>query len=445
MSMAKKRDPNSVDEPEKIQAISKITLSGFKSICGPTPQEIKIAPLTVLAGANSSGKSSVMQPLLLLKQTIEASYDPGPLLLHGPHVRFTSTHQIFPIGIPETDFSIGLQEAGRAEITFRFRAASEHSLNLIEMVVRTMTGNLHLVEGLASAEIDARLEPSFNLWKRAFTPPDGPPIEFEVKRDRCFMTIVLKNEAAYLNTDLNPGSYFSELIREIFHLAGLRGNPERSYGVSSTSANMPGSFEPYVASVILDWQRRDDPKLEQLNAAIAQLGLSWKIEAKQIDASAVELKVGRLPKSKNGGHDLVNIADVGFGVSQALPVVVALLKAKPGQIVYIEQPEIHLHPKAQEAMAHLLAEAANRGVRVVVETHSATILLTLQTLIAGGKLKPEDAVFHWFARDEHGVTKITSVVPDESGAYGDWPEDFSSTQLSVDQKYIEAVEARLFP
>jgi len=71
--------------------ITRIAVEGFKSIA--KRQEIEIAPLTILAGANSSGKSSIMQPLLMLKQTLEATYDPGPLKIDGPNVAFTSSSQ----------------------------------------------------------------------------------------------------------------------------------------------------------------------------------------------------------------------------------------------------------------------------------------------------------------------------------------------------------------
>ena len=73
-------------------SIVRLTVAGFKSI--REEQSIELRPLTVLAGANSSGKSSIMQPFLLLKQTLEASYDPGPLLLNGPNVRFTKAEQL---------------------------------------------------------------------------------------------------------------------------------------------------------------------------------------------------------------------------------------------------------------------------------------------------------------------------------------------------------------
>jgi len=142
--------------------------------------------------------------------------------------------------------------------------------------------------------------------------------------------------------------------------------------------------------------------------------------------------------------DLVNIADVGFGVSQTLPVVVALRAAKPGQLVYIEQPEIHLHPRAQVAMARLLVDAANRGVHVVAETHSSLILLAVQTLVAEGVIEPEFVGLNWFLRGEKsGITRIKTAGLDEAGRFGDWPEDFDEVALEAENRYLSAAEARL--
>src|SRR5713101_6998877 len=90
--MARQNDHKN-DQPRLEESgITQLTVSGFKSI--NREQSIEIRPLTILAGANSSGKSSMMQPLLLLKQTLEATYDPGALLLNGPNVRFTSIEQL---------------------------------------------------------------------------------------------------------------------------------------------------------------------------------------------------------------------------------------------------------------------------------------------------------------------------------------------------------------
>lgn len=162
-----------------------------------------------------------------------------------------------------------------------------------------------------------------------------------------------------------------------------------------------------------------------------------------MNANEIEVRVGRLPTaSKTGKDDLVNIADVGLGVSQVLPIVVALIAAESGQIVYIEQPELHLHPKAQVAMAHLLADAAKRGVRVIAETHSSLILLTVQTLVAEGKLTPEEVGLHWFERDAKGATKVTLAEVDENGSYGEWPADFGDIELKAHGDYLDAVVDR---
>jgi hypothetical protein len=88
-----------------VNAISRIAVAGFKSI--DAEQHTDIAPLTLLAGANSAGKSSIMQPLLLWKQTLEAPFDPGSLLLNGPCVRFTSVDHCFALG--HTSFTASLE------------------------------------------------------------------------------------------------------------------------------------------------------------------------------------------------------------------------------------------------------------------------------------------------------------------------------------------------
>jgi predicted ATPase len=141
---------------------------------------------------------------------------------------------------------------------------------------------------------------------------------------------------------------------------------------------------------------------------------------------------------------LVNIADVGFGVSQTLPVLVALRAAQAGQMVYLEQPEIHLHPRAQRQLAHVLADAAKRGVIVIVETHSALLLRGIQTLVATrGGLLPSLVKLHWFERDaKTGATAVTSADLNERGAFGTWPEDFDEVSLAAEKDYLDAVEGR---
>jgi predicted ATPase len=134
---------------------------------------------------------------------------------------------------------------------------------------------------------------------------------------------------------------------------------------------------------------------------------------------------------------------VGFGVSHALPVLVALIAATDQNLVFIEEPEAHLHPNAQLEMASVLAEAAKRGVRVVVETHSSILLRGVQTLVARGKLSPDLVKLYWFTRNKQGFTKIHPAELDENGAFGDkWPEDFDDIELGAESALLDAVEAR---
>lgn len=441
-------------------AISAITVEGFKSIA--EAQTLEVRPLTILAGANSSGKSSMMQPLLLLKQTLEAQYDPGPLLLNGPNVKFTSAsqfissvslksdHRGFSVGLRLTDGdSVGIgysmsERAGRVILDYNEIVVGGHRL-----WISPKTPRQHY---LTLLQTDL---PFLNSVSASFKRSDIT--QFQLNNERCFfgMDLIggieqddqgnLENNFWLIQYLSPPAATISEPIQGVIHVPGLRGHPERAYQTTATGPRYPGTFEHYVASVIADWGSGQSPHLRDLIEDLRSLGLTWKIEANTINGVQVELRVGRLKtRPKRGGDDLVNIADVGLGVSQALPVLVALRAANPGQLVYIEQPEIHLHPRAQVAMAEVLAKAALRGVRVVVETHSSLLLLATQTLVAEGRLTPEHVGLNWFIRDEkNGTTRIHAAELDEAGRFGDWPEDFDDTALDAESRYLSAAEARL--
>ena len=93
-------------------------------------------------------------------------------------------------------------------------------------------------------------------------------------------------------------------------------------------------------------------------------------------------------------------------------------------------------------MAQLLADAANRGVRLVIETHSSLLLLGVQSLVAEGKLAPDKVILHWFQRNEEGLTDITTGELDEEGRFGDWPVDFDDVTLETQMHYLNAAERR---
>ena len=411
-----------------IEGITKIAVKGFKSIAEEC--EIDIRPLTILAGANSSGKSSIMQPLLMLKQTLEAPYDPGPLKIDGPNVEFTEAEQ----------FLSKLTDGKRADL-FQIRIGTSMSnfSHSVETTFRKGPGGIEIVE-MTSKGKSGDDPPVFPEHLTLY--PEMPLEEIKaltdqymilgvanvngVKRSRCFLRLVSQGGSNSLNLDTtiklinDPETDILETI----HLPGLRGSPERIYNLTSTGPRYLGTFENYVASIIHEWQEAKDERLKTIADALHTLGLTGKIGTQKIGDVGIEVQVGRLSRGSTGDTDMVNIADVGIGVSQVLPVLVALIVAEPGQLVYLEQPELHLHPRAQVALAQVLADAAKRGVRVVAETHSSLLLLAVQTLVAEGELSPELVKLHWFTRREDGVTEVNSVDLDEAGTYGDWPRRF---------------------
>jgi len=304
-----------------------------------------------------------------------------------------------------------------------------------------------LRSGMSQSEILSAMPDFFKNFPKSLFGNGNKALEWVVVRNRCFLELALRKKDEEENYEFrtSPGGALSSQLRDLIHLPGLRGNPERDYPLTAVGTTFPGTFEHYTASVIAQWQSgTDNINLKKISKDLEKLGLTWKVTAKPVNDTQVEIQVGRLNHAAKGGaHDLVSIADVGLGVSQTLPVVVALQVAEPNQTVYLEQPEIHLHPRAQTAMAQVLADAALRGVRVVAETHSSLLLLGIQTLVAEGRLPPELVKLHWFTRGDDGMTEIRSADLDEAGAFGDWPEDFAEVSLKAQSRYLDAAEARL--
>ncbi|MDE0396309.1 MAG: AAA family ATPase [Candidatus Poribacteria bacterium] len=443
-----------------IKGITKIAVKGFKSIAEECA--IDIRPLTILAGANSSGKSSIMQPLLMLKQTLEAPYDPGPLLIDGPNVQFTLADQFLSKLTNKKEsgrFQIQIETFG-PDLSIAVTTIFQKSLNEIEIVemATEMKSSEHPsfpIHFVLYPEMSVEECKSLAAQNWISTYPDLPTEALEklkslvdpdsmskdsdiVKRSRCFLRF--ETQEGDIGFDFAIPAKYN--VFNSIHLPGLRGNPERIYKLTSTGPRYPGTFENYAASIIHKWQEMGDKRLKKVVDALHTLGLTWKIGTEKISDVGIELQVGRLPRGSNDDTDLVNIADVGFGVSQVLPVVVALTAAEEEQLVYLEQPELHLHPRAQVALAQVLADAAKRGVRVVTETHSSLLLLGVQTLVAEGKLSPDLVKLHWFTRREDGVTEVASADLDEAGAYGEWPEDFADVSLHAQSGYIKAARSR---
>lgn len=439
MTKAASKSPKRNGAPRRrneAPAISALRLCGYKSFVDESI--VAIRPLTVLAGANSSGKSSAIEPLLLLKQTIESGLDPGPLLVDGPNVDVGSGEQILSKYDAKSGSGrcmLGVELANGALVRNQYILESALTLGLFATEFGDETARFALPAKGRDAEIRRCLPRGDERWSGRSH--NG----LSVERLRWYL-------APAVDKGHGPEAFSHDVFRavgkaigQVIHVPAARWLGKRSWPVVAADQEaFPGTFQDYLPSVLLLWRNGGDDRFAALQRAMCSLGLASWIDVFARDDARLSVKVGRRIEAGVGETlDTVNIADVGTGVGSALVVVAALLVAKPGQTVYIDQPELHLHPRAQVALADILVQAALRGVRAIVETHSELLLLSVQTLVAQRTIQPEQVALHWFRRDpKSGCTSVEVADLDERGTFGDWPADFGDVALSAQSAYLRA-------
>jgi hypothetical protein len=213
------------------------------------------------------------------------------------------------------------------------------------------------------------------------------------------------------------GTLVNNLLRQIDYIGPIRNRPERVYEISGEAPVSVGPRGEYAPEVI----HRTDNKIfnAELRSWMRHFGVGSEIETRRGLGNSFSLvfpgKTGRA----------VNFADTGFGVSQLLPLVVQGLYADPGHLLIAEQPEIHLNPRLQTRLADLFVAFARDDRRVLVETHSEHLLLRLRRLVAEGRI-PAGSVGIYFV-DRH---KVSPIELDQHGQIvGDWPDEFFEDAL----------------
>ncbi len=449
-----------------------LIVGGFKSIRDRT--RLDLGPLTILAGPNSSGKSAIMQPLLLLKQTLESPYDVGPLRLDGENVSFVDSDQVFSRTgpdsyVPEVEIGIDTSEAV-ASLFFR-RQADGISLDRWEEYDPAVGRSRSLSPQMTSSQLVREYESE--LRQRGEL-KNGMSAEATFFQKKCIPFVcfqVQQSPKTYTRFTRSPWTILEGILACLVHVPAVRATPGRtlelvrlnnSYVPVSASAFDPeasnvrlsaihaielevfeGRFDRYVASLVKKWQEADGLRLGRLQTMLCDLQLSSRIEAKLIGHSRLDLLVSRIAQIENSTtSDMVSILNTGQAIPHVLPVLTALAVASPKHWVYVEQPEVHLHPGAQVRLAKYLLQAASRGAVVIVETHSNLLLKGIQQQVASGAFAPDIVKLHWFRQDDEGVTRIDSAELDEHGAFGDWPVDFNDVELDIEGRYIDAAMGR---
>jgi predicted ATPase len=431
--------------------LTKLQVKNFK--CFEDTGELELRPLTVFVGPNSSGKSSIVQFLLALRQTVESMDIRTAFAPNDGWVRLGS----YPDFIFRHDWQRELE--AMLEFTEHLPAPvrSSRQPNKLRLRVRWRYNRKTTQIRLEESELvfnDGEFSQS--LMRRAgryeatlkIASEDGKEWRHEV------LPVHFYDFAARIKKGEKPSDFRQKVPRHprvfavrqsfylVFYLGPLREFPQRSYVISGQAPSDVGVRGERSAEAL--WfasrtKKQRQQMLENINRWVKEFGI------------AKEVKLQRLGKSNqyqvlfvDAATDLpVNIADVGFGASQLLPIIVQGFYAPPESILLVEQPEIHLHPKAQATLGDLLMEVVKAGDRqVIVETHSEHLLARIQRRIAEQKFSHEQVAIYYF-EPTPGGTKIHRLELDEYGQLVEpIPEGFFEEGLEEALAHMKAVGER---
>lgn len=437
-----------------------LRLASFKS-WNDTGQ-VRLAPLTVFFGRNSSGKSSLIQSLLLMKQTAE-SLDPRQVLQLGGRETYADLGTYLDL-VKDHDGhrDVGLTFNWRTREPVRLRRASASS-DALEADVFWFFTNIAQESGVLGELIVQRMEYAIgpagdrtvgmrrrgefyevtshglNLRRRAEVPDHLPaPI-------KCYGFPDVAS-AVFQNADFlaELSHQFDELMSSISYVGPLRDRPRRRYQWQGSSPTFVGPRGENTVAAILAARRQN--RVIKARGFEENLGY-WLQRMGLIDHFAVvEIGSGtnlyELRFTVAGSSTSVSITDVGFGISQVLPVLVQVFYSSPGTPVILEQPEIHLHPAAQSALGDVLLGAVkDNGTQLIVETHSEHLLHRIQRRIAEEGISKDDVALY-FIDTGNGRSEIHELKVDEYGNITNWPQDFFGDEMGDLAAMTEAAAER---
>lgn len=364
--------------------ITSLSLQNFKCF---EKQTLPFKPLTLLTGLNGTGKSTVIQALLLLRQSYQQYLlvEFGDLALNGDLIHIGTAKDAL------------------------FEWAAE------DIIGFGITGKLLDVPSLEGREFKG-------IWR----------FNYDRYGD------VLRENYFFINNDT---IYESDLFRDedFYYLQAERIGPRRFFETSDFLVNqrrqigISGEYTSHFLALFgeenVENMRIRHPDAislsikDQVEAWLSEISPGTRVNLMQnLVTDTISLQYTFVGKELSSKYRAMN---VGFGITCVLPILVAVLAARPGSLLLIENPEAHLHPRGQVQMGDLLARAAAGGVQVVVETHSDHVLNGIRVAVHDGKLQPDDVQLHFFQRSkDDGRSLVVSPNINRNGRIDRWPDGF---------------------
>ncbi len=440
---------------------------------------VDLRPITGFFGSNSSGKTSLLQLLLLLKQTAASADRRQVLNLGGDRNTLTALGLIKDIFFDhQSDQTLSLRfnwdlngrplspsdptSPGRAlfssnQMSFQSDIALRGEQPFVKRLEYTAE-DVH-VEMTAGNARGSRVDPEYNLKARI-----GEDHDFLTRRGPGRAWLLPPPAKCYgfpdeVSAYFRNADFVSELELELerqfgnrlFYLGPLRNYPERQYTWQGSRPSDVGRTGEHAVDALLASRLRhksNTRKRNRLGRAIKlitveehvagwlhdlELISSFNVERISQDADIYRVRVTRSEDSTE-----VLLTDVGFGVSQILPVLVLLAYVDEGSTVLLEQPEIHLHPSVQAGLADIIIEAATvRRVQVIVESHSEHLLRRLQRRVSEQSLSTDDVALY-FCKNSGVSSEIAPLELNMFGQISNWPPEFFGDPFGETAAIVEA-------
>ncbi len=449
--------------------ITRLRLQNFKT--WQDTGSLRLAPITVFFGGNSSGKSSIGQFLLMLRRTVEQpdrnmvfSTGDDQSMMHlgsyGAYVFDGETERDvgFELGwnAPESKWLMDPLHSRRhrwSRMEFHAKVGQlpdaervvckEFKYALPEPAMRVVSQGTVRFKRIPEVRAGMRRTESggkYRLLTKEYTAKHSPGRAWPLPNPNRFYGFPEELYSYYQNVSGFAGLQLEleRVLKSIQYLGPLRQYPKPSYTWAGQAPSDVGyQGENTVAALLAGAEKRFNTGGKTRYVALQGVVARWLVQL----GVAEDFKVELVSKSTHtyrtmlkmpGQKALVTLPGVGFGVSQVLPVVTQAFYAPPHSTIIIEQPELHLHPAVQSELADLFVEATHtkedsveRKVQFLIESHSEHFLRRLQLRVAQGQLKPEEiAVYYCESPDGNSGSGVRSLEVNEYGQIKNWPKNF---------------------
>ena len=429
-----------------LKNISATNYRSFKKL------NIDLAPITLFVGPNNSGKSSIISIIRLLSQTADSSDPNVRLLLNGAlgdfgtykdliHGNETRKHLELSFTI-SSEYALQSKNEYTTPGSITFNLQYKYRSALKEIVLKNIEckgdGNHNInaefnedSERFLIRKIgDQKITPSNSAASRLFR-------GFGVRNFLPRFSVAAFSEAsdnfakmAHTQARVSTRNTYiaGRLLQSIEYVGAMRMPPSRTYLYTGERRQKVGANgEHAITMLAMDAMRRGS-KTKGIRSGVVKwlstAGIASDIRIVSLSDRYFEIHVQH-PITK----EYENFADVGYGNSQVVPVLVAGLNTPSGQPFIVEEPEIHLHPKAQAELGDFFLDLSKRGVQSIIETHSEHMILRLQKHVAAGALNPDDVRIYYINPTATGK-EIIHLQLDERGTFKkEWPNGFFPERL----------------